>query len=205
MTRTFVRLLALTVCCCWLSAAPASARPARVCGTQRPAARVVLPPRFIVTPFAVPIAVPVAPRSFVYYDVSYDQGLHSASPIAERGNPVVPEAADAAGLAGEARRVGAESAAARSSRPIASSPRPHSLVERNCLKCHGQASPAAGFTLSDARGLSAEQRLLAIRRLLDDDPARRMPKDSTLSAQELGELLQELSEVQPLSEQGEDP
>lgn len=204
MRRTFVRLLAL-IGCCWLASPPALARPARVCGPQRSAARVVLPPRFIVTPYAAPIAVPVAPRSFVYYDVSYDQGLHAASPIAERGNRVVPESADAAGLAGGARQVGAEGVTARSSRPIASSPRPHSLVERNCLKCHGQASPAAGFILSDPRRLSAEQRLLAIRRLLDDDPARRMPKDSTLSARELGELLQELSEVQPLSEQGENP
>ena len=71
---------------------------------------------------------------------------------------------------------------------------PGSLVATYCAKCHN-AEAAKRVDLSGA--IDAETRLAAIRRVLADDPAKRMPKGRELDAETLGLLIQELSTEPP--------
>jgi cytochrome c553 len=78
------------------------------------------------------------------------------------------------------------------------------LIAKSCAKCHSGPAPKAKLDLSSPAGLSADDRLRAIRAVLSDDETHRMPppaSDVKLSAEDLGKLLQELSqspkEVQP--------
>jgi hypothetical protein len=71
------------------------------------------------------------------------------------------------------------------------------LVARNCSKCHSGPTPKGKLDLSTPSKLAADDRLRAIRAVLADDEAQRMPPAASgvkLSAEELGKLLQELSQ-----------
>ena len=69
------------------------------------------------------------------------------------------------------------------------------LVVQTCVKCHSGAEAKKGFRVDQE--LSDADRLKAIRRLLADDPAKRMPKGGSLDAQTLGRLIQELARDPP--------
>lgn len=124
---------------------------------------VVFDTGLVVTPFAVPVAVPVAviSRPAVFY--AYSQ--YAGSPPCEPPKPA----------------------------PTVAAAQPPSIIARACLACHGDDRPQAGLSLASLSSLSPEQRLEAIARVVSDDPRQRMPKGAVLSAREIGQLLQELS------------
>lgn len=230
MKRLFA-VLACVVLPCAAGAAGrgAGSRPSAFREARRPSPAagqvVVVPQGFVVTEFAVPVGVPVAPRSYVHYGledapaadgreprtqhvgqgtsgaVAFPLPRHVIDEIVAR---VVAELrAEGHGLlvedhgpqtAGERRRAtGAGQEAAGPLWATTGDPRPISLVQRTCLECHGGENPEANLSLADPALLTADQRLRAIGRLLEDDQAKRMPKGSTLSPEELGRIIQELS------------
>jgi len=66
------------------------------------------------------------------------------------------------------------------------------LVARICLDCHAGAAPKGGLSLERLSRVPLAERLAAIRRVLSEDPAARMPPAGRLSAQERLGLLREL-------------
>lgn len=139
-----------------------------------------------ITPFAIPVAVPVAsvqnPSLFYNYN-SY------ASQYSD--NSYGGYAASGAGTAWE-DRLAARVAEKVLSRVNSISPASaQTLVASNCVKCH-QGEDAKGAYRMDVP-LTEGKKLKAITRILADDPAKRMPKGKTLGAEELGKLIQELS------------
>ncbi len=136
---------------------------ARVCRTRTTVSTAVAQQGFIVVPFAVPVAVP----SYVQYQAS-----NYAAPTAP---PSI------------SRNVDQQQSKLESQRPSIGP-----LVQTQCLQCHAGERAKAGLRL-DVIELGPEKRLRAIGRLLADDPKQRMPKGQTLTAQELGQLIQELS------------
>lgn len=121
---------------------------------------------FTVVPFAVPVAVPVATVQSPTVLYSYD-GYRAANKAALLPHEEPPVEA----------------------KPQASS----TLLEQKCAECHGGAAPKARLDLSNPVGLSPQQRLAAVARVVSDDAELRMPKGNTLSPSEIGRLLQELS------------
>lgn len=130
---------------------------------------VVVPQGFIAVPFAVPVAVP----SYVQY-----QALPGYGAVASAGigfNEAPPKV----------------TAQAEPEAPL-----PMSLVTQHCAKCHRPSGSAWKTTELDLTGeLSNETRLHMIQRILSDDPAKRMPRGKQLTAQQTGEIIQELSQV----------
>ena len=135
---------------------------------------------FIVTQFAVPVAVPqyvvpVAPASHVQYGGAAPLAINEA--LEDR---IVAKVLK--GLQGSATfKAQASSEAA---------------ITKSCVSCHNAISPKGGLSLADMTALTAEQRLKCIARTLSDDPQMRMPPASSgmkLSPEELGTLLHELS------------
>lgn len=143
-------------------AAPPRGRPA-LRGAPRQV--IVAPGGFIVTQFAVPVAVPVAPQAYFAYPP-----LPPAPPIS---------AAEASGM--QAADVESDVAGA-------------DLVRQQCGACHAAESPRGGFQLRNPAELTDAERVSAVRRLLDDDPGRRMPKGRELTSRELGQLIHALVE-----------
>lgn len=162
--------------CGWLLAVLV---PAAACGGDcRPVVRgpgVVVRPAFAVTPFAVPVAVPVA--TFVSPPVLYSfQGYSMARQAAAVPRATVKEAppnGESAERAGE----------------------PAGIIQQKCGHCHGGEAPKAGLDLTDLAALDVTRRLEAVRRVVSDDAALRMPKGAALTPAEIGAVLQELSEV----------
>jgi mono/diheme cytochrome c family protein len=145
----------------------------------------VVPAGFVVTQFAVPVAVPqytvpIAQPSYVQYGtLQTGYGTASTEALEDRIVAKVLKGLQATGTV----------------KPLEAPP---SLVTRSCVQCHGGATPKAGLDLSRPDALSAEQRLACVARLLTDDAEKRMPPKAsgvTLSAEELGKVLQELSET----------
>ncbi len=135
----------------------------------------------LVTQFAVPVAVPqyaapVAPPSYVQYGAGYSTS--STETLEDRIAAKVIQGLQASGALRPAAAVS-------------------TLVVRNCSQCHSGATPKGKLDLSTPSKLTADDRLRAIRAVLADDDAQRMPPAASgvkLSAQELGKLLQELSQ-----------
>lgn len=121
---------------------------------------------FTVVPFAVPVAVPVATVQSPTVLYSYDghRPPHQTTQVPLEEPPVE-----------------------------ANSPSRATLLEQRCATCHGGDAPKAGIDLSHPAGLSPAQRLSAVARVVSDDADLRMPKGTTLSASEIGRVLQELS------------
>ena len=158
---------------CWLTCLASPARS----GNQT----TVVTGGLLVTQFAVPVAVPqyaapVAPPSYVQYGAGYSTS--STESLEDRIAAKVIQGLQAAG----------------SLRPANPAP---TLVAKNCAKCHSGATPKGNLDLSAPAKLAADDRLRAIRAVLADDEAQRMPPATSgvkLSAEELGKLLQELSQ-----------
>lgn len=122
---------------------------------------------------AVPFAVPVAVPSYVNYVAPQAYyGMPASSPR----EPADPQDA-----------VKAQEAPAGS------------LVAKHCAACHDGSKPDRVVLTGD---LDCETRLKAIGKMLHDDDAQRMPKGKTLSAEDLGLLIQELSAGVPQSQAG---
>lgn len=164
-------LLPITIC---LFACPASLAQ---CGDRT----TVVSGGLVVTQFAVPVAVPqyaapVAPPSYVQYGAGYSTS--STESLEDRIAAKVIQGLQAAGTL----------------RAASAAP---TLVARNCSKCHSGPTPKGKLDLSIPTKLAADDRLRAIRAVLADDEAQRMPPAASgvkLSAEELGKLLQELSQ-----------
>ena len=137
------------------------------------------------TQFAVPVAVPqyvvpVAPQSYVQYGMG-------ASGYSTTSQESLEDRIAAKVIRGLQASGGLKALA-----------EPPTLVSRNCTSCHSGAAPKGNLDLTDLARLSAERRLKCIGRVLADDEAVRMPpkaSGATLNPDELGKLLQELSQT----------
>jgi hypothetical protein len=114
--------------------------------------------QLVVTAFAVPVAVPVAPFATYWYGVNdyYAPSLRGSA--SGRGAPEAqpPE------LAREAEpRTSAFQGRA--------SERERSLIAQRCTSCHGQTSPKQGLSLVDPLSLSDFDRLRAIRAVVNGE------------------------------------
>ena len=165
---------------------------------------------FVATAFAVPIAVPVAPVSFVQY------GSYAAPAYAGVQQGALPQSQYQAtqrtysdyardytefiGLYKAWRAANAEdyTASGRSFTPQAEPP---SLVHQKCAKCHSGEEPRGGLDLSDLSALTCKQIVEAVRRVVSDDPKQRMPHEPSgghaLEPSEIGSILQILSALKP--------
>ena len=66
-----------------------------------------------------------------------------------------------------------------------------SLVQQHCASCHNATKQEGKLDLTAA--LSSDVRLRSIQRLLTDDPAKSMPRGKTITDQQRGELISEIS------------
>lgn len=111
--------------------------------------------QFVITAFAIPVAVPVAPFAPYWYGINdyYHGPLHgSASVRGDLENRRRETASDKEPRAAELRFGGLRSE--------------HSLVAQRCTSCHGRTSPKEGLSLIDPPSLSAGDRLRAIRAVI---------------------------------------
>lgn len=81
--------------------------------------------------------------------------------------------------------------AAQAQQPAAAQAAKVSLVQQYCASCHGPTKQEGKLNLTGE--LSSDMRLKSIQRLLTDDPAKSMPKGKTITDQQRGELIAELS------------
>jgi cytochrome c553 len=117
--------------------------------------------QFVITAFAVPVAVPVAPFATYWYGVS---DYHVGQAV-----PDIASFSRSARAKGEAQPreaatdVGPRSAALRDSRA------PRSLIAQRCTSCHGRTSPKQGLSLVDPLSLSDQDRLKALRAVINGE------------------------------------
>ena len=131
---------------------------------------------FVVTQFATPVLLPVAPFSAVAYSgvQSAAVGATSAESEDERITRIVLR------VLAEMNKVQATAQQTR--------------LQQHCGKCHGaEAKNVERFSIVEP--LTDRQRLKAAKMLLLDNPEKRMPQGGTLSPEELGLLLQELTDA----------
>lgn len=146
----------------------------------------------IVTQFATPVAVPantvtVAPLAIVQY------GTQST---------LYPQT-DAKRLADELADIKAMLADGIASGSIKGLSLP-TQIKTSCVACHSGPTPKGGLDLSDIARLDNATRLKAIAKVTSDDPKNAMPPPAStqyksLTAEQRGKLLQELSAVPALS------
>jgi hypothetical protein len=115
--------------------------------------------QFVITTFAVPVAVPVAPLATYWYGVSdYTSAPSrrgSASPRTA-SEDLPPELARDAEPRGNGFR-------GRASEPVGS------IIAQKCTSCHGRTSPKQGLSLVDPLSLSEQDRLRAIRAVINGE------------------------------------
>jgi mono/diheme cytochrome c family protein len=162
LAATFLALLSLTV--------PSHAASPRACRNTT-ASRVnrvrlvstahsgnhhIAQQQHVITAFAVPVAVPVAPLAAYWYGVSeYASFPGSAS------QRTAPEALSAEpSRETEPRGSGLQGGAPKPAR---------SLIAQRCTSCHGRTSPKQGLSLVDPLSLSDQDRLRAIRAVVNGD------------------------------------
>lgn len=129
---------------------------------------------FITTQFAIPLGIPVAPVSFVLYQAIPGAGYVSpplVSPSPQNPQPSPPTSDDPSKISAN------------------TSPPEASMVRRTCVACHSGEKAKAGLDLSGQ--LSSEVRLKAIGKVVSGE----MPKGKTLTPEEVGLLIQELSSI----------
>jgi hypothetical protein len=114
--------------------------------------------QFVITAFAVPVAVPVAPFATYWYGVSDYQVPSFSGSARERTTPEALPREPAGGR-------GPTSAALRTGDTRA----PRSLIALRCTSCHGRTSPKQGLSLVDPLSLSDQDRLKAIRAVVNGD------------------------------------
>jgi hypothetical protein len=139
--------------------------------------------QFVVTAFAVPVAVPVAPFAAYWYGLSDYQETSSL-----RGS-ASPRSAPEALPRESVREVQPRSTAlqGRGSEPE------WSVVSQKCTSCHGRTSPQQGLSLVDPLSLSDKDRLRAIRAVVNGEmpPAEADPLSEADRAAILRELTSE--------------
>lgn len=162
---------------------------------------IVVPQGFVVTQFAVPVAVPVAPMSYVFYrsgGCMVQAPAMQLQPGAAQPQPV-PE------VGGDKPQPTTGAQPNPQPQPVpASDPNPQpepvksqsaSLVKEYCGNCHGTTNPKGNLVLDGVNKLDADHFRSAIGRLLSDDPELRMPKGAVVSPEKLGLLMQELEKL----------
>ncbi len=176
-----LQTLVVAVSVAWFSCELADAGP--ICNSVRTQSivvqrNIVVQNGFAVVPFAVPVAVPVATVNVptVLYSFDANRGYQQSHQThnADRSGFTEPRSRD------------------EGSEHWTSDSRPSAVVLK-CAKCHSGEAPKAGLDLSKSAALTTKQRLAAVARVVSDDPEERMPKGSTLSPTEIGNVLQELS------------
>jgi mono/diheme cytochrome c family protein len=110
----------------------------------------------VITAFAVPVAVPVAPFAPYWYGVS---DYHDATSL--RCYASLRTAVEA--MPRDTQR---EAEPRSNAFPRGAWEREASVVQRHCGACHGAVSPEQGVSLVDPSALSAEDRLRAIRAVI---------------------------------------
>lgn len=158
----------------------------------------LVPSGLIVTPFAIPVAVPVATVPAAPVQFGYAPGATAATSTAT--------AASSASCGCSKCQCAAAETATAQAQPAAESPGPvaPSLVQQKCGTCHTRPGAKGGFSLFArhefgpvvVEPLSPEQRLACIDQIVQ----QKMPKGGTLSPAEIGELVQWFSAAPPNSE-----
>lgn len=143
-----------------------------------PTARANQAEKVVVSNFAVPVAVPIAPYSPYYYSSSQVQQTQYSKP---------PRSADDILAERIAKKVAALMRSGNES-PVPSGP--PTLFAQKCALCHAQGDPEKGKPqLASLETLSDSQRLKAISAVMSGE----MPKGGKLSADEAAQLVKELS------------
>ena len=75
-------------------------------------------------------------------------------------------------------------------------PEPVSLVQQHCAKCHGTATPEAGYFIDGQPGMRATDVLAALRQVANE----KMPKDHKLTREQKNLLLKELLTLEQTQE-----
>jgi hypothetical protein len=146
-------------------------------------------PQFVVTAFAVPVAVPVAPFAPYWYGVSdYREPLVPKLRLGTH-HPEAP-----------LREPQAEPSTAQIGRHSSQTAR--SLVTQRCTSCHGRTSPKQGLSLVDPLSLSDHNRLRAIRAVISGE----MPPETEppLADADRNALLRELLNDTPTTDNEND-
>ena len=142
-------------------------------------------PQFIVTAFAVPVAVPVAPFAPYWYGVSdyYDVRSFPGSAWERTAREALPH------------EISREAKIRRTNSQATASEPARSLVTQHCTSCHGRTSPKQGLSLIDTLSLTAEDRLRAVRAVFNGE----MPPDTepSLTDAQRDTLLRELLNEPP--------
>lgn len=150
---------------------------------QQPLAQQAAATQQVVTSFAVPVGVPVAtvanPSLFYSYNAYAPQQAAASADVYSQSFE-----------ARLAERI-AEKIAARMAGGTFEA-KALTVVDQHCAKCHSGPEPKGGFAV-DLGPLTDSQKLKSISRVLSEDSGKRMPKGETLSAAELGKLIQFLS------------
>jgi mono/diheme cytochrome c family protein len=150
--------------------------------------------KFVITAFAVPVAVPIAPFAPYWYSVADYQAEYARVPKlrlprpveslgVERRTPLRDRAAQE-----EPHRGVFPGGASQRERSASGS----SILSLRCSACHGRTSPKMGLSLVDLPAISAEDRLRAIRAVLDG----KMPPDDAepLTEEDRAAILRELTD-----------
>lgn len=194
--KTLIALGLITPACCTARASAACGHRAIVYGHNYGHQAVAIANNFVVTQFAIPVGVPVAQTSYVQYGsatVGYGAPVQSSVVAAPVGDPVCqtcPNVAPNCHAGGCVKPAPQPDPAPPPSPPTPPAPAA-TLLQKNCASCHSGGAAKAGFRVD--LPLTCEQKLSAIGALLNDDPAHRMPKGTSLDAGTLGKLIQELS------------
>jgi len=122
---------------------------------------------FAVTPFAVPVAVPVA-------TVTVPGVLYRYTAV----EPRVPRVGNLQKTQGEQLEAAT----------------PEGIITQRCAACHRDSHPSGGLSLSGVSlgGLSRDVRVEIVRRITTRDEHLRMPKRGGLGADEIGTLIKAL-------------
>jgi hypothetical protein len=154
----------------------------RIATTSHAANHNVAHEKLIVTAFAVPVAVPVAPFAPYWYGIA--DYHHSSFPRSAWERPA-REAPPRASNRDAAHTTPFEDSERATTRE-------HSILSQKCTTCHGRTSPKMGLSLADPSTLSAEDRLRALRAIIEGamPPAGEPP----LTPDERDAILRELTE-----------
>ena len=148
--------------------------------------QLILQSGLAVSPFAIPVAVPVVTVAPHSYSLGFSGQAYApqAAPQARVQSTKSAEDALVDRLVEKlAARLGLDAKPA--------SVDPHPLLTANCLSCHNATKKSGGVDFSGE--LTDELRLRAIGAMLSDKDSARMPKGKQLDANSLGKLIQEFS------------
>lgn len=170
-------LLVSTACLIASAHAAGCKQPART-RFARSESVVITAGSFVVVPFAVPVAVPVATiaQPTVLYGYSAAAG-GSARVSGDAGNSRADDAIAPDDIAEMDHKLAADA-----------------IVARRCASCHGAADAKGGLVLESISldELERPQRIELLRRITSTDPSLRMPKEAPLTQSEVDVLVEAL-------------